>query len=88
MLVTSVHLLASIVGIALLVNRRATILERLGVGDRGLLLVKEADEGAHVVLLNVLLALLIGQHGDILLCHGVVSVCLARWCNFVVGGLC
>ena len=61
------HLLASIVGIALLVNCCTAVLEHFRVRYLGLLLAQEADQGPNVVDLDVVLALLEIHHVDIFL---------------------
>jgi len=51
------HLLAAIVGIALLLHCRTTVLERLGTGNALLVSTQEGDHRVDVIRLNVGLTL-------------------------------
>ena len=69
-----VHLLAAIVGVALLVNGRAAVLEHFGVRDRCLLIAQEGSERTDVVVLDVVLALRETHHVNVFVHANTVSL--------------
>ena len=69
-----VHLLAAIVGVALLVNGRAAVLEHFRVRDRCLLIAQEGSERTDVVVLDVVLALRETHHVNVFVHANTVSL--------------
>ena len=71
-----VHLLAAIVGVALLVDGRAAVLEHFRVRDRCLLIAQEGSKRTDIILIDVVLALRETHHMNVVVHANTVSVLL------------
>ena len=71
-----VHLLASIMGVALLVDGRAAVLEHFRVRDRCLLIAQEGSKRTDVIVIDVVLALRETHHVNVVVHANTLSVLL------------